>query len=448
MTQHYPDEIWPGFQPDTIPILFVIPGEGSFLLNWTDALPQGYNYLDQEEEIAFVPTTDPGAASTTTVLGGRKTAQVVLKGKINIYSTALSLHESFHVFQKMMRTEGKRFGQQENSFLVTQYPIFDINNESEMALEGRLLLGAIQNESNAASKDLAAQFLAVREARQRSLSAELVEFEQTGEMNEGLAEYVGLKGLELLSKDASFPQQKEAAEALKKALGQLNDLTKNESLSIRLRFYISGPGIAFLMDDLRGKGWKAGLMNQNLSLQDMLAEIIDYRKEEKRLKEKASQRYKANDLQSEAQERIQQLSALRQRQIDSMLAVAGVPIMIDASNKGFIDMCSIDPQNLLQAGQHVLLHNRWLKPCIGGSLNAAFNTPVVQHKTALWLKMVLGQKNDLQIEVEGQPISIESIEGLQIVESLKISDATSTLATGRARLEKNQNGIRITLLLL
>src|SRR5213595_1219828 len=46
------DSIWPGFRPDTIPVLYVVRGQGTLLLGWHGDLPPG-----------FLPiAADPGAA--------------------------------------------------------------------------------------------------------------------------------------------------------------------------------------------------------------------------------------------------------------------------------------------------------------------------------------------------------------------------------------------------
>ena len=37
------DSIWPGFRPDTIPVLYVVRGQGTLVLGWHGTLPEGFS---------------------------------------------------------------------------------------------------------------------------------------------------------------------------------------------------------------------------------------------------------------------------------------------------------------------------------------------------------------------------------------------------------------------
>src|SRR5207249_2042717 len=166
------DSIWPGFRPDTIPVLYVLKGQGTLLLGWRGDLPQGFLPIEGVAGSGWQAAADRGAASTGTTLAGRPTAQVVVNDSASIAAlVGLSTHEAFHVFEAASRKEGRRFGRGENAFLVTSYPVFDSQNESGMALEGRILeaAGGARATSKALKRALARQFVAVRESRQRAL---------------------------------------------------------------------------------------------------------------------------------------------------------------------------------------------------------------------------------------------------------------------------------------
>ncbi|MGE5802901.1 MAG: hypothetical protein ACM358_11660, partial [Gemmatimonadota bacterium] len=118
------DSIWPGFRPDTIPVLYVIRGKGTLLLGWRGELPAGFvpavsDLREQPGAAGWQPVTDRGAASTGTSLAGRPTAQVVVDSQGIAALVGLTTHEAFHVFETASRQAGKRFGQQENALLVT-----------------------------------------------------------------------------------------------------------------------------------------------------------------------------------------------------------------------------------------------------------------------------------------------------------------------------------------
>src|SRR6267378_1254212 len=150
------DSIWPGFRPDTIPVLYVVKGQGTLVLGWHGALPAGFTPFVDHPDAGWQSSADRGA-------------QVVVSDSQDIASlVGLTTHEAFHVFEAASKKEGKRFGEGENSFLVTSYPVFDPQNEAGMALEGRILAAAEVARTKAERRALARQFLAVRESRQRA----------------------------------------------------------------------------------------------------------------------------------------------------------------------------------------------------------------------------------------------------------------------------------------
>src|SRR5690349_1054967 len=60
------DGIWPGFRPDTIPLSFVQPERGDWLLGWRGTLPQGYVPVAGHPTIGWRARRELGAASTGT----------------------------------------------------------------------------------------------------------------------------------------------------------------------------------------------------------------------------------------------------------------------------------------------------------------------------------------------------------------------------------------------
>ena len=134
------DSIWPGFRPDTIPVLYVVRGQGTLVLGWRGTLPEGFLPIAGLEGSGWQAAADRGAASTGTELAGRATAQVVVSDSQGVASLiGLTTHEAFHVFEAAAKKADRRFGRGENAFLVTSYPVFDPRNEAGMALEGRIL---------------------------------------------------------------------------------------------------------------------------------------------------------------------------------------------------------------------------------------------------------------------------------------------------------------------
>jgi hypothetical protein len=382
-----PDSIWPGFRPDTIPVLYVIRGKGTLLMGWRGDLPAGFvpivaDLRDAAGGSGWQPVTDRGAASTGTTLAGRPTAQVVVDSQSIAALVGLTTHEAFHVFETASRQAGKRFGQQENAFLVTSYPVFDATNEAGMALEGRILEATLAAPNKERRRSLARQFLAVRESRHRALGPDLADFEQQAELNEGLAEYALVRSVDLVARQRGFPDRAGAGQLRAGKKTGLHKLTEEVTLSIRLRFYATGPALGLLLDALEGPAWKTRLVNENLTLQDALADASGYRANERALRRQAESTFVMRTLRSAADSDVAGLRAIRRAQVDSALAADGVQLVLTIEGRS-IGTCGIDPQNLLQVEPGVLLHTRWVQVCTGELLQATFNTPVVQERNTL-----------------------------------------------------------------
>src|SRR5213080_3609740 len=89
------DSIWPGFRPDTIPVLYVMKGQGTLVLGWHGALPQGFTPFVDRPDAGWQSSADRGAASTGTELAGHRAAQVVVSDSLDIASlVGLTTHEA------------------------------------------------------------------------------------------------------------------------------------------------------------------------------------------------------------------------------------------------------------------------------------------------------------------------------------------------------------------
>jgi hypothetical protein len=406
-----PDSIWPGFRPDTIPVLYVIRDKGTLLMGWRGELPAGFvpmvsDLRDPPNGAGWQPATDRGAASTGTTLAGRPTAQVVVDSQDIASLIGLTTHEAFHVFEAASQQPGKLFGQQENSFLVTSYPVFDPRNEAGMALEGRILEAALKAPNLQRRRTLARQFLAVRESRHRTLGPELAAFEQLAELNEGLAEYALVRSVQLAARQRGFPDRAGADELRAGKTTGLHKLTEDMTLSIRLRYYATGPALGEMLDALEGPGWKTRLMNQNLTVQDALADAAGYRANENALRRQAESTFVMKSLRTAADSNVAGLRALRRARVDSALAAPGVQLVVTVEGRS-IGSCGIDPQNLLQVEPGVLLHTRWFQACSGDVLQATFNAPVVQERNRL--RSVVGADSTVKVVDAGNgSVQVES----------------------------------------
>lgn len=414
VSQENRDSIWPGFRPDTIPVLYVLPGQGVLLLGWRGPTPEGFTSVAGG---AWQPSTARGAASTGTELAGRPAAQVVVGAQTVSELVGLTVHEAFHVFQAAARKTGRRFGQGENSFLVSSYPVFDAKNEAGMALEGRILAAAARARDGMVKRRLAREFLAVRESRHRQLGGDLAAFEQLAELNEGLAEYALLRAGEITK------------------VAGLDSLTADRTRSIRLRYYATGSAQALLLDVLAGPTWKARLVAENLTLQDLLAEVSEYRRAEHDLRRRAEGAFAMRAIEAAADSGVGKLRAFRRAQVDSLLGAPGVLLVVTLEGRS-LGLCGIDPQNLLQVDQGVLLHTRWVQPCAGDALQATFNTPVVQDRNVVSLRAVVGADSSVRLTVRGQATELRDGSRLENATAVRLESPLFTLQAAKADISR------------
>jgi len=438
VTAAHPDAIWPGFRPDTIPVIYVVPGQGSLLLNWPDGgLPDGFSPIPGVSHAGWQGAAVRTAASTSTALAGRSAAQVFVfpdADDAQLFGTAV--HEAFHGFERSVARQGRRFGAGENAYLVSTYPVFDPGNEAGVALEGRLLARAAAARTSAEAREAAQEFVAAREARQRKLGTEFSDFEAQGELNEGLAEYALVRVLQLAESDPAIPWRAGATAEIERHRLRLDSLTANVTQSLRYRLYVTGPAIGLILDRLVGPAWRSTLERDDLTLQDELAEASGYREPEHTLLVRAAAAVDTAALAADAAAATARLRALRRAQVDSVLAQPGLLLVLrsDSIGIGRMGLCGLDPQNLLQVDSTVLLHTRWVRPC-GPGFAGEFSSAAVQDKAAGTFAAVVGPEAQVRVTAGGTPLSLADGES-ETVADFKVIAPGATLAAPRAVLRR------------
>ncbi len=441
----HPDAIWPGFRPETIPVLYVLPDQGILLLGWPDsAPPEGFAPTPGVAGALWRPAALRTAASTGTSIAGRNAAQVFVfpaADEAQLFGT--TVHEAFHVFERSVERDGRKFGAGENAFQVTSYPVFDPANETGWALEGRLLARALAAGNRVELRERAREFVAARERRQRALGSDDAQFETQAELNEGLAEYALVRVLELARGDAGFPWRADAAREVDWHRARLDSLTSDVQQSLRLRFYATGPAMGLLLDRLAGPAWRTDLVTRDLTMQDALAEASGYRDAERALLGKAARAVDTAALGRDARAAVARLRAIRHAQVDSLLARPGLTVMLAADSLPGrrMGLCGIDPQNLLQVDTTVLLHTRWVRPC-GPGLSAEFTTGVVQDRAAGTFTAVVGPEDSVRITAAGAPLAVGAGE-TTVRDDVKVEAPGLTLTAARAILSRRGTTLEI-----
>jgi hypothetical protein len=442
------ESVWPRFRPDTIPLVFVLPDRGSVLFNWRGTLPEGFQPVSRVAGGAWKNQRDLGAASTGTSLGGRAAAQVVVSSLDPAALLPTAMHEAFHVFESASIRPGRRFGRGENSFYVSSYPVFDLENEKLFSLEGRILQSALAARSPGRKRELARQFVAVRRTRHRLLDPNFAEFDRASELNEGLAEYALVRALVAMSGDPQLPEnwRVSARRKLAEHDASLGSVTKNVTQSLRLRFYSTGPAQALLLDEIAGPTWKRRFMERNETLTDALAGASGIDEAEQRAFLLALRSADTARAEAEAAAGVARLRAVRASQVDSILGRAGILLELSASELPSKDFgfCGFDPQNHLQVSPTVQIQTRWWRPCAGAALSSEFNVPSVHDDERGTVRAVIGLESEVKITVDGQQIALSDGQTIDAAKDVRLDSPRANVQSARARLSREGRTIRIT----
>jgi len=211
--------------------------------------------------------------------------------------------------------------------------------------------------------------------------------------------------------------------------------------SFRLRYYKLGPAQALLLDKLSGPGWKNTFLREKHTFADLLARASGARAAEERALNAAEQRENIAALRAGSAQRIANLQAFRRAQVDSILAKPGTVVVIGlaALPNRDVNWCGIDPQNLLQATERVLLHTRYLNACYGRSVSAEFATPVVQDRDAAELRAVV--EGELRITAAGSAVTVTDVP--KELTDVRVNAPTFNAQFGKAVLQRSGRVLRI-----
>jgi len=111
----------------------------------------------------------------------------------------------------------------------------------------------------------------------------------------------------------------------------------------------------------------------------------------------------------------------------------------------FIGLCGFDPQNMLQAGNGIVLHTRWLRICSGAAFDGEFHTPVVQSAGNTTLGAVIGDAGAVRLTVRGSPVALTELTVMAGAEDVRIESPGLTLRIARTDLARDGTVLRIKL---
>lgn len=417
-------EVWPDFDVRRVGLLYMLPNTGKVLARWPAAVdgaqPLSASLVWTTAPVGWLPT-DPvqvvpvdGTSSRADVLG-------------------LALHEAFHVHQQHFAGSGS-VSLVENSMLLPRYPVFDAENEARVAVESELLRAAVEAPSIAEARRLAAQFVALRRARHAELSAEIAEFERIGEAHEGIAQYVLLRGLDVLAQqDASLRPDIAAFHVAERAV--LSRTLSETGRSVRRRVYATGSQMGYLLDRLTGDEWKGRVTTDRVWLQDLVAEAVgDAVADTGALAADVAARLPT------ASRSVARLASARVQRRRAILQSPGTLIVLSPSAlpDGRFEWCGFDPQNLLPDGDSNLLHTRMLTVCSGGTRHGSFRQPVVENQ----LTGSLHARADAPaLAANGRLVALPQRGRFVRLEDLELTTETITISVAEAVLIGTADGV-------
>ncbi|HUF03139.1 MAG TPA: hypothetical protein VMM38_03100 [Aridibacter sp.] len=353
----------------------------------------------------------------------------------------ITVHEAFHGFQRSPGREGGPWGA-ENAFLVFEYAASTPRNNALFAIEARLLLLALRAEGEERRRKHISDFLAVRRTRQRELPAKFVEFERGAELNEGLAEYAGVRAvLEALRTGAA----KRASLAISAADGDSYLSEKFETLetinrvgsNVRRKFYLTGSAQAVLLDRLMPGEWKRRVQMEGASVQDLLEEAIDPSGPVLR-----SMNYE--DVFKTESEAAEARTVENRKLLHETLSEEGVSLKIDFSKLGgIVYVQRFDPMNVTMIEPGIRVHTRMVRFGKEGVFSAAFDKAVVEDLNERTYRAVIS--GGLSIRADGVKLDPNKNSSVRFSREFRLvgGNVEVTAKTGIVSIEEGRISMTI-----
>ncbi len=194
-------------------------------------------------------------------------------------------HESFHAFQAVWAQPRFDAAEWDGIRLDDQYPWENQDGIDAWQQELDVLKAALKSQDKEETRQLAKQFLDLREARRKTmgLSADLIRYENQREWVEGMARYAELETWRLAAKneqyqplvdmqsDRRFKEYQSFDRRWSRELDQISRMAEDQGDG---RFYYSGMAQAYLLDQLH-PSWKLTLAaDPMLNLEDLLLQAL------------------------------------------------------------------------------------------------------------------------------------------------------------------------------
>lgn len=381
---------------------------------WEGFDPLRYTSLKSESDGSYISfTNDPD--NTDTSWSWRLTDEYFRTHSWE-ENLIITFHEAFHGFQRDPQRKGKRWGA-ENARLVFEYQESSARNNALFRIESDLLFKALNSKSERELLRLSREFLAVRYLRQSELSAAFVQFEKGAELNEGLAEYAGIKAVLLAIKAGITPQVGTSADDFVRRnfayLNRINQVGRN----VRRKFYYTGAAQSLLLDRL-SKDWRTKVDMEAVPVQDLLATSIG----KFPLKDVDLKKYGYAKVLTEEEKLVAEREAENRRLLERTLGQSGRRYVLDFSAlRTPAGISFFDPMNVTMVEQQLRVHTRSVTFEAKDVFTAAFSVPVVEDLNQKHYITVLTGPAEEEITADGTPIDVDKLREVEFRNNLTIA---------------------------
>jgi hypothetical protein len=375
------DQLFPGWDFKSTPILFYRPDVQELLINYPHqpegfSLYTGFNplndkkiyvrngtttipYDDQNtsreiDSISVLVVSDPFSTirnQFNDMLGRPKDIAMEWLNKWQFipdpyFKLQVIFHEAFHVYQNRMAPD-----KYADESAVSQYPLLDPENNALYVLEGNILKDALLANNPQSKLEAIRKFIAVRIYRQSRLDSSFVAYENLNEYEEGLAKYVEYKFMQLGEKLKPIPEMNyvqgfNGYEGVlsKKFLEEIDNMVnivavnddrfgnKFGSGPLRFKLYDLGACEALLLDGIMPQ-WKESIFKPNVYLTDLLKQSLNLTNDQlKQYLDKAKAEYHYDEAYSNKVEFETEGKKIINEKIESIMKTDKTLVKISYSN--------------------------------------------------------------------------------------------------------------------
>ena len=458
-------KIWPGWGLEKTPVVVYETGRVAYLVNHPappadfirlegkfPLLGNVYAHFGRDPRFSANTSVDLGGIPTACI--GYSTAASESEGP-SLRFIALVYHEAFHAYQSKAGKPGK--GAVEATLM--RYPDLNAENLALAQLEQMVLFQIVRFEEPP-DPERVKGFLAVRQARLKSIGPEALKADRGIEYQEGIPTYLEVRLLEEARKAAASSPGLGAEDpyALGFSVGpelRTGDYFlrllrfSSDASTIRNRAYATGMAQALLLDRL-AVDWKTAVLTSDKYLDEILAEAVPLPAGAAATSLAAMKKeFRYDEILRLVQERVGRLTLERKASLDAFLRQSGIQIVIHFPESP-VELRAFDPMNVQPVDRSRSIHRRMLRLSFGESFFTASDTPVLvdlgDGPFDIRGATFFSPKEDLQIEVDFTPLALAP-GSREFRSSIKLSSEGASLqaVSGAISVSPDGNRVEITL---